>query len=62
MGGDAEEVGEFRHVTVRFVAQPLTFNDADGFFWRAVEVDGLPLSRQLAALLHGIAEWMEDRS
>ena len=56
-----DELGERRAVTVRFVAEPNTFEDTDGFAWRALEVDGLAEGSGLAQTLRAIADVI-DRS
>ena len=56
-----DELGERRAVTVRFVAEPHTFDDADGFEWRALEVDGVGEGSSLAQTLRAIADVI-DRS
>ena len=53
------ELGEHREVTLRFVAEPNTFDDADGFEWRALEVKGVPAGSGLAQTLRAIADVIE---
>ena len=53
------ELGEHRAVTLRFVAEPNSFEDADGFAWRALEVSGVPEGAGLAQTLRAIADVIE---
>ncbi len=54
------ELGEHRQVTLRFVAEPRTFDDSDGFEWRAYEVEGISERPFLAALLRSIADQLDE--
>ena len=55
-----QELGEHRTVTLRFVAQPRSFDDSDGFTWREYEVEGIPNRPFLAGLLRSIANRLDQ--
>jgi hypothetical protein len=55
-----QELGEHRTVTLRFVAQPHTFDDSDGFTRRSYEVEGIPDRPFLAGLLRSIADRLDE--